>query len=201
MWVHSKVENDFTEPPPPSRCHATAFRVLTLHCSPLSLQPTSPHPSKPLWRGPWTFPLKVNCSSFRSPLSVHAIGGRSYQIVIMYFHISFSHQRKLSCDYLWGPESGSFASFLLFVQSLGRIQLFAASWTAARQTSLSTTISWSLLKLISIELMMPSNCLIFSCPLLLLPSVFPSIRISSNESPSFCTPGSLYLVLYVSVSD
>ena len=62
-----------------------------------------------------------------------------------------------------------------------RILLFATPWTAACQASLSTTISRSLLKLISIESVMPSNHLILCCPLL-LPSVFPSIRIFSNES-------------------
>ena len=55
-------------------------------------------------------------------------------------------------------------------------------WTAARQASLSITISQSLLKLMSIELVMPSNHLILCCPLFLLPSVFPSIRIFSNVS-------------------
>ena len=54
--------------------------------------------------------------------------------------------------------------------------------TAARQTSLSITNSWSLLKLMSIESVMPSNHLILCCPLLLLPSIFPSIRVFSNES-------------------
>ena len=55
-------------------------------------------------------------------------------------------------------------------------------WTAACQSSLSFTISWSLLKLMSIELMMPPNHLILCCPLLLLPSIFPSIRVFSNET-------------------
>ena len=55
-------------------------------------------------------------------------------------------------------------------------------WTAARQASLSIINSWSLLKLMSIESVMPSNHLILCCPLLLLPSIFPSIRIFSNES-------------------
>ena len=55
-------------------------------------------------------------------------------------------------------------------------------WTAAYQASLSIANSWSLPKLISIELVMPSNCLIFCCPLLLLPSISPSIRVFSNES-------------------
>ena len=62
------------------------------------------------------------------------------------------------------------------------IQLFAASWTAAHLASLSFTNSWSLLKLTSIESVMPSNHLILCRPLLLLPSVFPSIRVFSNES-------------------
>ena len=68
------------------------------------------------------------------------------------------------------------------VQSLCRVQLFATPWTAARQASLSITNSWSLLKLMSIESVMPANHFIVCCPLLLLPSVFPSIRVFSNES-------------------
>ena len=68
------------------------------------------------------------------------------------------------------------------VQSLSCVRLFATPWTAARQASLSTTNSQSLPKLMSIELVMPSNHLILCCPLLLLPSVFPSIRVFSNES-------------------
>ena len=68
------------------------------------------------------------------------------------------------------------------VQSLIRVQLFATSWTAAHQASLSITNSQSLLKLMSIELVMPSNRLILCHPLLLLPSIFPSIRVFPNES-------------------
>ena len=68
------------------------------------------------------------------------------------------------------------------VQSLCHVWLFVTPWTAACQASLSFTNSRSLLKLMSIELVMPSNHLILCCPLLLLPSIFPSIRIFSNES-------------------
>ena len=68
------------------------------------------------------------------------------------------------------------------VQLLSRVQLFATSWTAACQASLSITNSKSILKLISVESVMPSNHLILCCPLLLLPSIFPSIRVFSNES-------------------
>ena len=67
------------------------------------------------------------------------------------------------------------------VQSLSHVWLLATPWTAACQASLSNTSSRSLLKLMSIELVMPSNHLILCCPLL-LPSIFPSIRVFSNES-------------------
>ena len=75
-----------------------------------------------------------------------------------------------------------FIFVLIVVQSLSRVQLFATSWTAARQAPLSFTISWSLLRLMSIESVMPSNHLILCHPLLLLPSIFPSIRVFSNKS-------------------
>ena len=67
------------------------------------------------------------------------------------------------------------------VQSLSPVGLFTTPWTAACQASLSITSSWSLLKLMSIESMMSSNHLIVCRPLLLPPSIFPSIRIFSNE--------------------
>ena len=68
------------------------------------------------------------------------------------------------------------------VESPRHVQLFGSPWTTARQASLSFTISQSLPKFMSIELVMPSNHLILCHPLLLLPSIFPSIRIFSNES-------------------
>ena len=67
-------------------------------------------------------------------------------------------------------------------QSLSRVRLFVTPWTAARQASLSITNSRSLLELMSIESVMPSNHFILCRPLLLLPSIFPSIRVFSNES-------------------
>ena len=67
-------------------------------------------------------------------------------------------------------------------QSLSCVQLFVTPWTAACQASLSTTNSQNLLKLMSMESVIPSNHIIFCRPLLLLPSIFPSIRIFSNES-------------------
>ena len=71
---------------------------------------------------------------------------------------------------------------LVVVQSLSHVWLFVTPWTATHQVSLFSTISWSLLKLMSIESVMPSNHLILFHPLLLLPSILPSIRVFSNES-------------------
>ena len=68
------------------------------------------------------------------------------------------------------------------VRLLSRVRLFATPWTAAHQTSLSISNSWSLLKLMSIDSVMPSNHLILCHPLLLEPSIIPSIRVFSNES-------------------
>ena len=79
----------------------------------------------------------------------------------------------IRCYKLWEGSS---------VQSLSHIRLFATPWTAACQASLSITNSWSILKLMSIESVMPSNHLILCDPLLLLPSIFPRIRVFSNES-------------------
>ena len=85
---------------------------------------------------------------------------------------------SMAC-FVWG--SGVY--ILGFVsKSLSRVQFFMTPWTVACQASLSSVISWSLGKLMSIELVMPSNHLILCCPLLLLPSIFPSIRVFSNES-------------------
>ena len=70
---------------------------------------------------------------------------------------------------------------ILVVQSLSHVQVCAIPETAACQASLSFTISWSLLKLMSIELVIPSTHLVLCHPLLLLPSIFPSIRVFSNE--------------------
>ena len=68
------------------------------------------------------------------------------------------------------------------VQLLSRVQLLVTPWNATRQAPLSITNSWSLFKLMSIRSVMPSNHLILCHPLLLLPSIFPSIRVFSNES-------------------
>ena len=93
-------------------------------------------------------------------------------------------------DGLWSPRPAaqlpcaSFALLVQFssVQLLSRVRLFMIPWTAARQASVSITNSQSPPKPMSIESVMPSNYVILCCPLLLLPSIFPSIRVFSNES-------------------
>ena len=80
------------------------------------------------------------------------------------------------------PLSRTPYNIISSVQSFSHVSLFVTPWTAAHQASLSITNSQSLLKLMSMELVIPPNYLILCCPLLLLPSVFPGIRVFSNES-------------------
>ena len=92
--------------------------------------------------------------------------------------LNFSVLTQICCLFLLCPHCFQFSS----VQSLSRVRLFVTPWIAARQASLSITNSRSLLKLMSIELVMPSSHLILCCPLLLLPPIPPSIRVFSSES-------------------
>ena len=91
--------------------------------------------------------------------------------------------RIAEASLVWKRSAWHFSlAFAIVVQSLCRVQLFATPCTAALQAPLTLTISQSSLKLMSIELGMPSNHLILCCSLLLLPSIFPSIRVFSYES-------------------
>ena len=96
-------------------------------------------------------------------------------------HGAHNYWQPINCLYriilLWHQLPIAFV-----VQSLSHVQLFGTPWTVARQASLSFTLSWSLLKLTSVKLVIPSNHLILCHPLLLLPSIFTSIRVFSNES-------------------
>ena len=96
--------------------------------------------------------------------------------------MSASFQTPLSLPLTSDTQTSKQWALRIVVQSLSRVWLFATLWTTALQASLSFTISWSLLKLTSLESMMPSNHLILCYPLLLLPSIFPSIRVFSSES-------------------
>ena len=99
-------------------------------------------------------------------------------ITLQYFT---SHLAQTS-DFKENETQRFFSRLHWSVQSLNCVRLFATPWTAAHQASLSITNSWSLLKFMSIESVMLSNRLILCCPFLLLPSISPSIRVSSNES-------------------
>ena len=135
-----------------------------------ALRPSDLWPARLLC--PWEFSGKI------TPVGCHTISSsrRSYQ----------------SRDWAWVSCIGrQILYYLAFgegilcivdvVQLLNHVQLFATPWTTARQSSMPFTVSWSLLKLMSIELMMPSNHLVLCYPRLLLPSIFPSIRVFSNE--------------------
>ena len=106
-----------------------------------------------------------------------AKGVHTFYLILFMINPVYS-SRKAACKDSYKQTSDKFSS----VHSLSCVRLFATPWTAARQASLSITNSRSLLKLMSIELVMPSNHLILCRPLLLLPSIFPSIRVFSNES-------------------
>ena len=97
---------------------------------------------------------------------------------------------SLKLDFHWVP---------VLVQSLHLVPLCTTPWITAREASLSITNSWSLLKLMSIESVMPSNHLILCHPLLLLPSIFPSIRVFSNES-ALCIRWPKYLSFSFNIS-
>ena len=121
----------------------------------------------------------------------------SLQYCTKYFHYLKNSLCSVSSSLLHHPSPNSQQLLFFFavsivlpfpechissVQSLSLVWLFATPWTAARQASLFITKSRSLLKLMSIESVKPSNNLILCCPLLLLPSIWPSIRVFSSES-------------------
>ena len=98
------------------------------------------------------------------------------KVLIFFRALYFAFQLLLTITF--SLQTFSVQSF----QSLSRVQLFVTSWTSARQASLSSTNSWRPPKGRSIESVVPSNSLILRCPLLLLPSILPIIRVFSNES-------------------
>ena len=102
----------------------------------------------------------------------------SYRLAQPYFELI----KYLSIFYVWNMMAPQSSVQFSSVQSLSRVRLFATPWISARQASLSITNSWNSLKLTSIELVIPSSHLILCRPLLLLPPIPPSIRVSSSES-------------------
>ena len=141
--------------------HPCVFNLIDIS-SPVILV-FSCHPSTLFWLTPLSFPPSL---SFYSP--------------------SFP---SLACPQFQFPYLSAFApTALAVVQPLSCVWLFVTPWTAALEVSLSFTISWGLLKLMSTESAMPSSHLTFCCPLLLLSSILPSIRVFSNE-PALCIRG------------
>ena len=132
-----------------------------------AIQPSHPLSSP----SPPTFNLSQHQGLFKWVGSLHQVAN---VLELQLQHQSF--QKTLRTDLLYSVTS---------VQSFSHVQLFATPWTAVRQASLSITNSWSLLKLMSTESVMPSNHLILCRPLLLPLSIFPSIRVFSNE-PVLC---------------
>ena len=150
-----------------------------------SQQPHGLQPTRLL--RPWDFPgkstgVRCHCLLWMSVLLTAinwCYSSMAFWILIKHFHLHCFHL----CNFriyitLELNVSISFSS----VQPLSPVRLFATPWTAACQASLSTTNSRSLLKLMFIESVMPSNHLILCRPLLLPPSIFPRIRVFSNES-------------------
>ena len=111
-----------------------------------------------------------------SPLTIRKLAEKARGLA----NIDTSAPRRLGWTKLLVLHRFELLSYLV-IQSLTRVPLFVTPWVAVRQASLSFNISQSLLKLMSIESVMPSNRLILCHPLLLLPSIFPSIRVFSSQ--------------------
>ena len=106
----------------------------------------------------------------------------AFIMIVSQFRFFLILLHSLSSNYLSGEHSSKLLSPVQFSAVTSQVQIFGTPWTAACQASLSITCSQSLLKLMSIESVMPSNHLILCCSLLLSPSILPSIRVFSNES-------------------
>ena len=116
-----------------------------------------------------------------------------------HFRVLLVSFKKLTIKRFSYPQPHYHKTQFNSVQSLSCVRLFATPWTSACQASLSISNSWSLLKLMSIELVMPSSHLILCHPLLLLPPILPSIRVFSNES-TLCMRWPKYWSISFSIS-
>ena len=127
---------------------------------------------------PTNSPTHSRAASGHSPLS------DTGRVGVIFFPLKLQEFHSLPRLLFRIPNISWYCDFLIVVvsQSLRHVQPFETPWTAARQASLSISNSWSLLKLRSIESVMPSNHLILCCPLLLPPSIFLSLRVFSSES-------------------
>ena len=161
-------------------------------CHPLFLPPSIfpsirifPNGSAPpiMWPEYWSFGFSLNPSNEYSGLISYRIDWFDLSCCPRdsqesFLAPQFESNESSAISSLYGP---TLTTIHVVFQSLSHIQLFATPWTIACQASLSFTVSQSLLRFMSIELVMPSNHLILCRPLLLLPSVFPRIRVFSSE--------------------
>ena len=127
----------------------------------------------------------------RAPRLKHALGEGSIMSESGATVVHSDSWKKQCKNYLWFVKHRACFCYIVVVQSLACVSLQHHGLTAVCQASLSSTVSLSLLKLMSIALVMLSNYLILCCPHFLLPSVFPSIKAFSNES-ALCTSWPLY---------
>ena len=164
------------------------------------------------WYDSWMEPGCLNCPLLKTLILGHKEwGNASAPLLCLSFPVSENYVDvglggRMRAWNSWMPPllllraSKSFWSiYTVVVQLLSHVQFFATPWTAAHQASLSCTISQSLLKLMSIELVMPSNHLILCSPLLLPPSIFPSIRVFPI-SQLFTSGGQKYWSFSISIS-
>ena len=130
------------------------------------------------------FTKVTNSSSIMPPISFNLELTRPQNLLSTEIQTTIWEQLKFKKIRLVMPQHSKnhHQNLHSLIQPLTHVWLFATPWIAARQAYLSITNSQSLLKLVSIELVIPSNHLILCCPLLLLPSIFPNIRVFSNES-------------------
>ena len=138
-------------------------------------------PPHTLQDGPWQIPCDGTLPP-AAPASCgqpHLPGKRNFSLPVVVFQWLSGMNKWMKLTSLLVV---SYVFLLFAVEALSCVRLFAIPWTAGRQASLCFTISRSLLELMSIGLVMPSNHCILCCPLLLLPSILPSIRVFSNES-------------------
>ena len=170
-------------------CHC--YRCCWHHSSPSSLRKLLIHPMIQVSGPLLTFTLQRN-NDWRSSADViwlnEAAGFKMSRLCLFIVHFPPSKYSTLKApgkwqNFLFQPQ-GMWTLLVWFssVQSLSHVRLFVTPWITARQAPLSITISRSSLRLMSIELVMPSSHLILCCPLLLLPPIPPSIRVFSNES-------------------
>ena len=167
-------------------CFSLSFSafILSLHfCIFCVILTTAYHSGPVFWESPLNLP-KLDGSL----LCVFLVLGTYFCCSVTMQPSDFSTRRHLDIhDYISCIQEQAECQFSSFIQSY---RLFATPWTAAHQVSLSITNSWYFLRPMSIESVMPSNHLIFCCPLLLLPSIFPSIR-SFPMSQFFASGGQI----------